>query len=303
MAAVLMKAMAFVSIIVLGYVLKRAGFFKKEDFYLISRIVVRITLPAAIVSNFSKISMDLSLLVFCVIGVVCNVVMVTIGYLLNLKGTKEEKAFDMLNLSGYNIGNFTMPFVQSFLGPVGFAATSLFDAGNAVMCTGVTKSAAITVIGGEGNSSLGKTLKTLFSSIPFDAYIIMTLLSILNIKLPGAVLSFVETVGGANAFLALLMIGIGFELHADKKKLARVIRILVVRYGTALLFALGFYFLSPFSEELRMTIAIVVFGPVSSVSPAFTGEIKGDVELASAVNSLSIICSIVCITLALIVLL
>lgn len=303
MTAVLMKAMAFVSIIVLGYVLKRAGFFKKEDFYLISRIVVRITLPAAIVSNFSKISMDLSLLVFCVIGVVCNVVMVTIGYLLNLKGTKEEKAFDMLNLSGYNIGNFTMPFVQSFLGPVGFAATSLFDAGNAVMCTGVTKSAAITVIGGEGNSSLGKTLKTLFSSIPFDAYIIMTLLSILNIKLPGAVLSFVETVGGANAFLALLMIGIGFELHADKKKLARVIRILVVRYGTALLFALGFYFLSPFSEELRMTIAIVVFGPVSSVSPAFTGEIKGDVELASAVNSLSIICSIVCITLALIVLL
>lgn len=303
MAAVLMKAMAFVSIIVLGYVLKRAGFFKKEDFYLISRIVVRITLPAAIVSNFSKISMDLSLLVFCVIGVVCNVVMVTIGYLLNLKGTKEEKAFDMLNLSGYNIGNFTMPFVQSFLGPVGFAATSLFDAGNAVMCTGVTKSAAIAVIGGEGNSSLGKTLKTLFSSIPFDAYIIMTLLSILNIKLPGAVLSFVETVGGANAFLALLMIGIGFELHADKKKLARVIRILVVRYGTALLFALGFYFLSPFSEELRMTIAIVVFGPVSSVSPAFTGEIKGDVELASAVNSLSIICSIVCITLALIVLL
>lgn len=298
-----MKAMAFVSIIVLGYVLKRAGFFKKEDFYLISRIVVRITLPAAIVSNFSKISMDLSLLVFCVIGVVCNVVMVTIGYLLNLKGTKEEKAFDMLNLSGYNIGNFTMPFVQSFLGPVGFAATSLFDAGNAVMCTGVTKSAAIAVIGGEGNSSLGKTLKTLFSSIPFDAYIIMTLLSILNIKLPGAVLSFVETVGGANAFLALLMIGIGFELHADKKKLARVIRILVVRYGTALLFALGFYFLSPFSEELRMTIAIVVFGPVSSVSPAFTGEIKGDVELASAVNSLSIICSIVCITLALIVLL
>lgn len=116
MTIVLMKAMAFVSIIVLGYVLKRVGFFKKEDFYLISRIVVKITLPAAIVSNFSKISMDVSLLVFCIIGLVCNVVMVTLGYLMNLRGTKEEKAFDMLNLSGYNIGNFTMPFVQSFLG-------------------------------------------------------------------------------------------------------------------------------------------------------------------------------------------
>ena len=67
MAAVLAKAMAFVSIIAMGYGLKKIGFFHAKDFYLLSKIVVRITLPAAIVSNFSRISMDMSLLVFCVI--------------------------------------------------------------------------------------------------------------------------------------------------------------------------------------------------------------------------------------------
>lgn len=302
MAAVLVKAMAFVSIIALGYMLKKIGFFHGKDFFLISKIVVKITLPAAIVSNFSKISMDLSLLVFCVIGLVCNLVMVSFGYVMNQNNSREDKAFDMLNLSGYNIGNFTMPFVQSFLGPMGFAATSLFDAGNAVMCTGVTKSAAALVLGGDGDVSIKKMVKNLFSSLPFDAYIIMTALAILGLKLPEVVLVFADTAGVANAFLALLMIGIGFEIHGDKEKTAKIIRILLVRYGTALLFALGFYFLSPFGLELRQTLAIIVFGPVSSVSPAFTGELKGDVELASAVNSLSILCSIVCITAALILL-
>ena len=59
-----------------------------------------------------------------------------LGYLINLGKSKEEKAFGVLNLPGYNIGNFTIPFVQSFLGPVGVITTSLFDAGNAFVCLG-----------------------------------------------------------------------------------------------------------------------------------------------------------------------
>lgn len=58
MTAVLTKAFAFVAIIAMGYILKRVGFFHAKDFYLISNIVIKITLPAAIVSNFSKITMD-----------------------------------------------------------------------------------------------------------------------------------------------------------------------------------------------------------------------------------------------------
>lgn len=301
--AVLMKALAFISIIVLGYVLKKGGFFRASDFFLLSKIVIKITLPSAIVANFSKISMDTSMLILCVIGIICNVVMVSIGYLINIRKSAEEKAFDMLNLSGYNIGNFTMPFVQSFLGPIGFAATSLFDAGNAVMCTGVTYSLASAVKGGEEKTSLSGILKTLFSSIPFDAYIVMTILAVMNLKLPGVLLSFAETAGAANAFLALLMIGIGFEVHADRDKTREIIKVLVIRYGTAVLFSVGMYHLMPFDLEIRQALAIAVLGPVSSVSPAFTGKIGGDVELSSAINSLSIVLSVITITAALIILL
>lgn len=300
---VLMRALAFVAIIAMGYGLKRMGFFQAKDFYLLSKIVIKITLPSAIIANFSKISMESSMLILCVFGLACNGLLLVVAYCMNLKKPGNQKAFDMLNLTGYNIGNFTMPFVQSFLGPIGFAATSLFDAGNSVMCTGITFSLASAVNGGEEKSSVKTILRTLVSSVPFDAYVIMTILAALHLRLPKVVILFAETAGNANAFLALLMIGIGFEIHMDKEKIAEILKILIVRYGIGLAFSLGFFFLLPFSLEIRQALALVVLGPVSSVSPAFTGKLGGDVELSSAINSLTIVVSIVAITGALILIL
>lgn len=300
---VLTKAIAFIFIIVMGYALKKKGFFAAKDFYLISRIVIRITLPCAIISNFSNLTMDNSLLFLCVIGILANLVMVGIGFLTNIRSDGDRTAFDMINLSGYNIGNFTLPFVQSFLGPVGFAATSLFDAGNAVMCTGVTYTLASLAKGSGEKASPSSVVRSLLSSLPFDAYVIMTILAVCKIPLPSVVISFASTVGGANAFLALLMIGIGFEIHMEKEKLNRIIRLMVIRYGVAVVFALGAFFLLPFPIPVRQAMTIVAFGPISSVATAFTGRIGGDVELSSAVNSLSIVLSIITITLTLILVL
>ena len=301
--AVLTKAAAFILIIVMGYVLKRKGFFHPDDFYLISKIVIRITLPCAIISNFSNITMERSLLILCLLGILYNIIMVGIGYVTNLRRDGERKAFDMINLSGYNIGNFTLPFVQSFLGPVGFAATSLFDAGNAVMCTGVTYTLASMVKGTGEKASLGNIVKSLLSSMPFDAYVIMTILAMLGISLPDVVVSFAGTVGAANAFLALLMIGIGFEIRLGRDKIFRIFRLMALRYGMAVAFSLAGFYLLPFELEVRQAMAIVAFGPVSSVATAFTGKLGSDVEMSSAVNSMSIVLSMAAITITLILVL
>ena len=68
MGEILMQAFSFVAIIILGYVLRSRGFFKEEDFYVISRIVLKITLPAAIVSNFSGMSLEPSMLLISLLG-------------------------------------------------------------------------------------------------------------------------------------------------------------------------------------------------------------------------------------------
>ena len=97
MGEVLIKAGALVLIIVLGYGLKRAGFFKVTDFTFLSKVVINLTLPGAIVTNFSKISFEAQLLWLVVIGIACNLVMIGVGYLTALHDTKTEKAFWLIN--------------------------------------------------------------------------------------------------------------------------------------------------------------------------------------------------------------
>ena len=62
MQEILVRAGCFVAVILLGYMLRRIGFFKAEDFKVLSKIVLKITLPAAIVYSFSGKEIDPSML-------------------------------------------------------------------------------------------------------------------------------------------------------------------------------------------------------------------------------------------------
>lgn len=301
MEVVFTKAACFILIIALGYGLKRLGVLHMEDLPIFSRLVVKITLPAAIVYNFSKISMEVSMLSIVAVGLICSGLYMGVGYCLFLRGSREEKAFGLLNASGYNIGCFTMPFVQSFLGPAGVAATSLFDTGNAMICTGSSYAVAVSLSGKGKKSGPVQMIRQLFSSIPFDCYIIMTILALFQIRLPSLVLQFAETVGSANSFLALVMIGLGLEIRMTSKQASAVLRIVGTRLLISLALAFLLYRFAPFGYEIRRTLAILMFAPVSSLGVPYTSMIEGDVNLASAVNSASIITGIVCLTAAILI--
>ncbi len=295
MTEVLSRAAYFMGIIFMGYSLRRAGFFKPEDFHVISKIVLKITLPAAIIVSFAGKEIDPSMLILCLLGLAGGLVYIGAGFLMNVKASREKKAFEILNLSGYNIGNFTLPFVQNFLGPSGVVITSLFDTGNAVVCLGGAYSAA-SMAKGEGKGlPVVQIMKTLVKSVPFDTYMIMTALCLLGVRLPRQAVSFAGIIADGNAFMAMLMIGVGFQLSGDRAQTGVIIRLLAVRYGVAAVLSAGFYFLLPMALEYRQTLAILVFAPIASAAPAFTGDLKGDIGLSSAINSISILISICCI--------
>ena len=296
MAEILMKAGSFIAIIILGYVLRRRGFFKEEDFYVLSRIVLKITLPAAIVTNFTGIDMKPSMLLVSLLGLGGGIILTGMAFLISAGKNGEEKAFNIINLTGYNIGNFTMPFAQSFLGPLGVVATSLFDSGNALVCLGGTYSVAVMAKGEKGKFSIMPIIKTLLSSVPFDAYLLMTVLSLLHLSLPAPMVSFTGIIANGNAFMAMLMLGVGFKMTLDKSRMGKIIQILFIRYSVSIALAAAFYFLLPFELEYRQALAILALSPIASAAPAFTGDLDGDIGLASAVNSISIVISIVLIT-------
>ncbi len=299
MEAILMRAGSFMAVIILGYVLKKVGFFKEEDFYVMSKIMVKITLPASIIVNFSQTKMEPSMFLLCLLGFGGGILYMALGWIMGGKDP-DEKGFQILNLSGYSIGSFTMPFTSSFFGPAGVVVTSLFDTGNAVIALGGSYSIGAMVKNREKKFSFIPLCKTLLCSVPFDAYLFMYILYWLHLSLPAPVLNIAQLVANANAFLAMLMLGVGFKLSGDRTQMSKIVKMLGVRYGVAALTAAAFYFLLPFSLEYRQALAVLVFSPIAAAAPAFTADLKGDINLASAVNSLSIIISMVCITCVLI---
>lgn len=299
MTDILIRAASFIAIIILGYVLRRIGFFKKDDFYVLSKIVIRITLPAALVLSFSGRELQPSMLFLSVISFVSGLFMIGLAYVLNIRHGRDAQAFAMVNMPGFNIGNFVLPFAQSFLGPMAVMAVSLFDVGNSFISLGGAYGIAASVKDSSSKFSIKPILKALSKSAPFITLMVMLILGILKLTLPKAVLEFAGIVSGANAFLSMLMVGVGFEISGNKSQIGALVRILLPKYLIGLVMSVICFNFLPFPLPHRQALAILFFAPIPSIAPGFTADIGGDYGLASAANSIAILISIVCIVITL----
>lgn len=292
MSMVLLKITAYLVMIALGYGLKRTGFFHPTDFRVVSNIVMNITLPAAVITSFASMAIQTSMIFIVALGLACNLVMLGVGALLSRRRSLPTRTLFMMNMPGYNIGTFTMPYVQSFMGPQGVAMTSLFDTGNAIMVAGGTFAIISHVLRTDGTFGLKSLFKILRSSLPFITYVSMLILVLLKIRIPAGIIVITGPIGAANTFLAMLMIGLMFEIRLDAAAIKKVGTILLFRFLGATALALLFYYLTPFPLAVRQALAIAVFSPISTLAPLFTQRGNGDGALSSLALSLSILISL-----------
>ena len=241
---VLIKALGFVIVIVIGFLLKQFRILKKEDGYTLATIIMNVTLPCALFSNANGITINGAMIVLILMGIILNVLMVAIGYFVSNGKSAPTRAAYMINCSGYNIGNFVLPFVQAFFPGMGVAYLCMFDVGNALMGLGGTFAIASSVVSSEQKLSVSNVIKKLFSSIPFDVYIVIFFLALFKIKIPAPILSITDFIGAGNGFLAMLMIGLLLEIKISHDDFKDLISILSYRLlGNMLLMALCFFLL------------------------------------------------------------
>ena len=302
MLNILVKAGCYIAIIILGIFLRRIGFFKESDFSVLSKIVIRVTLPAALIVNAATREFSPDLLVLSLLGLGGGILYMAAGWLVSRHADKEQQAFDILNHAGYNIGVFVIPFTQSFLGATGVMIASIFDVGNAFICLGGAYGVASAVKDGKG-FDIRQVLKALSVSVPFLVHIGTVLMNLLHIPFPAPVVECAGIIANANAFLAMLMIGVGFKLSLEKSKLNRIFRALLIRYSIAAVLALCYWFLLPFDRLIRLTLVILAVSPIGSAVPGFTDDLGGDVGLSCNITSLTILISIITIVTLLLCLL
>lgn len=288
----LLKACSFIAFIVLGYILKRVGIFKEHEKSVVTKILMYVTLPCSLVVSFASSSSG-GLPVYAVIGLMCVFIPLLVNFITTYRYSKTDRAFMILNASGYNIGCFALPFIQTFFSANAVVTACMFDAGNAVFVTGGSYAFAHAALKLEGRKSLGYILKQLFSSIPFDTYILILLLSFAGIAVPQPVITVLKPAADANAFTAMFLIGLMLHLTVPRGKKSMIIKIIAFRTAFAFGFALLFYFCTPFSLETRSTLCLLAFAPASALSPIFSEKAGCDAGMSGFVNSVTILISLV----------
>lgn len=241
MDALLIKTGGLLLIVALGYLLKRRGVFQQGDARLLSRIIVNLTLPGALLSSFSAFRLVPSLLAVLAAAAAANVLLL---------------------------------------------AVSMFDAGNSPFNCGGAYALTAALTGGERltvRSVLGRMLR----SVPFDTFLAILLLGLLGLRLPQTVYTVAGMFGQANAFLAMLMIGLLLEPRIPQESRSDVLRVVLLRYGFGLA-ASAVCWMLPLPAGVRQVLVLSLLAPVPSVSLAYCERCGCDSGAVGAIHSLCI---------------
>lgn len=295
------KAATLVAIIALGFGVKRLGWLKSSDFGVLSIIALRITLPCALIVSFQTFQIRPSLLLFSAFAFGVVVLGQVATWLLERRRGPHAQAFGLLNVPSFNIGLFVIPYLGTFLGPEAIVIASMFDVGNALSVAGVGYAWGLGLAGGHKPSAL-RFVKTLAHSPVFLTYTALLLLGLAKIQLPAPVLGFAATVGAANTFIAMFMIGIGLEIVLDRRSYLVAARYLLTRYALLAVAAAVLWLALPFSHAEKVVLTAVLMAPMAAMSSGFTAEADLDVEVSTFMTTFTVLVAIVAMPVLLVAL-
>ena len=295
----LLKPFAFLFIIFFTCFLKSRGLFKKELALIVLKIIMNLTLPAAVITAFASFEGRYSLLLLSAVGLTVTIIPYFVTYLLTKGKAKEQRVYYMINMSGFNIGCYGLPVIQSFYGEFGALLCAMFDLGNSVMMSSGNYAFTSLLLHTDEDGTrvtAGAVLKRLFSSVPLDCYVVLTLLSLCRISVPQVVVDFISPIASANAFLSMFMLGLLFSPKPSRVYLRHTVRIIAARYVIMTAAAVLCYHILPLDLEVRRILCVLLFCPIGSFAPAFIEKCHGDGEMAAFTNSVSIVLSLIIMT-------
>lgn len=278
------------------------GLFHKEDKKILSNLIFYVTLPASLISGFTGAQVNVYYIVSILIGFGVNTVMVIAGQIASARKGRRMQAIYAVNASGFNMACIAIPFLSNFY-PDGVPYLCMFDVGDSFYTLGTTYALAQMRMSQENNEKNAKNskekelnksdihiltvFKSLFTSVPFDVYFIMTVLSFLNYKLPDIVIQAADFCGHGNGFLAMMMIGISFELNMSKETFGEVIHLLLLRYGIGIISAVFIFCVLPAPLIMRQILCAAVFSSSAAVSIIYSEKLGVSTDIAAALNPLS----------------
>ncbi len=297
----LLNAYTVVLILLLGYSFKRLGLITMANAKALTNVVIYLTLPCSIIAGSSgDIDFDYTLLLISPIAFVICAAFPLVGCL-RYKGG-EQRVFAMLNLGGYNIGNFMLPFMQSIMSAQGFLAMCIFGVVNAFFCFGGVYFMALWFnrkdFKGAEDLSVKKFAKQFLKSIPPYCFLLSILFAMFSVHLPPEILHPLKSIGSANPFLCMFVIGVALKFKIPLEVLKKILEVLMLRCGTGIACAALLWFVLPFTAEIRLVLMAIVLAPITSMaSITAIRNLPQFAEETADLNMISLVTSVVMITL------
>lgn len=294
MTGILLKTATFISIILIGYLLKLVGVLKKEDSRVVSQIIINLTLPCTILSSTKDITINKITVILIVFALLVNVFTFYFGIVCKRKEqSRLLQSVSALNISGFNIGNYAIPFVQSFFAGSAVGYILMFDIGNALCGFGLIYFLSCVHLSGDSRFDIHELWNKLIKSVPFMTYLLVVVLSLLKQQLPEILLNPISVIAAGNTFLSMLLIGLLLEFNISFSELKNAGSIIGLRLLAQVICAVAVWVL-PVPVEVKIVMLFCVFTPVTSVTPVYciklgyTGTIPAIVSTVTMISSIMI---------------
>ncbi len=288
--------MGFVAVIAATYLLKKAGVFTKENGQFLSKLMMNVTMPCALLSAGVDLHITGTLLLTVGIAVVANIILVVTGILLGKKEGRFHMGLYAIAMSGFNVGSFGLPFVQYFFPASMLGYVCMFDMGNAIMGLGVNNTIGAAVAATGAKQTVKGLVKRLSATPPFMVYMIVIALALFGLSVPEQLLKVISIAGNANAFVAMAMIGLLLELCLPRKDIRAIGKLMVGRYGMIALMSILIWLFMPAEPSVKMVIILCIATPITSIAAVFCKDMVGESDIPAALNSLAIITSLIVMT-------
>ena len=298
METALIKVLAFVCIIVAGYWMGHTGKLGNMPGEFVSKIVFTFTLPCAVLHAFGAADFSPQMLLLVPLGFVFAFGAYLVTFAITPRTKREDRTFYLLNGCGFNLGCFALPFVQAIFSPTMAVATCLYDAGNAFMMAGGSYALTGLIAGGSRvEHPVRFVAKRLFSSLPFDTYLLIIVLSVAGVRLPSELVAFTEPIANANSFLAMFMLGLMMSFSISHERMTKVARLVGLREAFSAVLTCVVWLALPVDNVMRALLTLLVWSPASALAPMYTQMSGGDGGLAGFANALTIILGVIAATL------
>jgi malate permease and related proteins len=251
------------SIIALGYIVKRLNIITEKDGESLIKIIFTFTLPALIISTFSTIKVDYSLGIMAGISFVYGLLIVASVLFIYRNQPWQVRGTASLVIPGFNVGLFAFPIVEAVWGAKAIKYLAMFDIANAFILYILTYFFAAYFSGKGGAVDLKTLLGKLVKSVPLMCYVITLAVNLSGFHFPGFVLEFSNILSRANMALSMLVLGIFLSFSFEKSFIKRMAGMLAIRYAFGLMVGLILFFLLPFEPLFRYVLLIALILPAA----------------------------------------